>query len=42
MILILQKLVPLCITFFFKFLTYRNVQQLFQKILSLVRRNLDQ
>jgi hypothetical protein len=40
-ILTFEKLLPVCITFFFGFLAYRNVQQLTHRTLPLVRRELD-
>ena len=41
-ILVIGKLVPMCITFFFGFLAYRNVPQFSYRTLPLVRRKLDQ
>ncbi|CAF0853251.1 unnamed protein product [Adineta steineri] len=40
-ILILGKLLPICIAFFFGFLTYRNVQEISYRTLPFVRRELD-
>ena len=41
MVLILEKILPIFITFFFGFFAYRNVQQLAHRALPLVRRELD-
>ena len=40
-ILFFGKILPICITFFFGFFAYRNVQQLSHRTLPLVRRELD-